>query len=53
MTLEEITEIATEVASEYKVSSIDDIIEMKDKLNLEKFSELVQLKSVEFKISKT
>jgi hypothetical protein len=26
---------------------------MKDKLNLEKFSELVQLKSVEFKISKT
>jgi len=49
MTLEEITAVATEVVKEYKVDSIQDIVNLKDKLSIEKFVRSIKLKAWDIK----
>lgn len=51
MSMDEMTEIATEVASEYKIDSIEDIVELKDKLTLDRFKGLVREKAKDHLIS--
>jgi pyocin large subunit-like protein len=50
MTLDEIKQVATNVISEYKIDSLDDIFQLKDKLSLDKFLDIVRVKAVLLKV---
>ena len=52
MSLDEIMEVAREVAKGYKIESLGDLKALKDKLSVNKFLKEVKLKAITLKISK-
>jgi hypothetical protein len=52
ISLSEVLKIAEKIASEYKLSSLDDLVKLKDKLNIDKFLDKVRIEVKTFKIKK-